>query len=115
MARTVLTKTVAKGNYQSAGTAVTMAAADVGNKNSFPLGSNDLVIAQNSGAAPHTVTISSVADPFGRTGDIAAESMAAGEIRVFGPFTGQGWRQSDGSLYLEANHAEIKFGVISLP
>lgn len=115
MARAALTKTIAPGNNASAGVALTLAAANVADKNQVTLGSNDLVVAQNTGATQHTVTISSVADDMGRTGDVAAEAIAAGAVRVFGPFRGPGWRQADGCLYLEANDAEVKFGVISLP
>lgn len=116
MARTALVKTVAKGNDVSAGIKVTLAAADVANKNSFTLGSGDLVLAFNTDAAlAHNVTITSVADAMGRVGDITAVAIAAGECFVFGPFKGPGWRQADGGLYLEADNATIKFGVVQLP
>ncbi len=116
MARTALTKTVAPGAYAAAGAALTMAAADVANKNSFVANGDDLIVAQNTDAVnPYTVTITSVADPYGRTKDIATESIAAGAIHIFGPYALPGWQQADGSIYLEASNAAIKFGVIKLP
>lgn len=115
MARTLLTKTTAPGGYAAAGGAVTMAAADVGNLNAFVASGTDLVIAQNSGASPYAVTITSAPDPWGRTKDIATESIAAGEIRIFGPFPQAGWMQTDGRVYLQASNAAVKFGVIELP
>lgn len=120
MARTALTKTTPKGSYPSlpigAGTAdVVMTAADVANKNQFPAGGNDLVIAQNTGGSAYTVTITSVVDAFGRTGDIAAYSLDAGDVVVLGPLKREGWVQTDGNIYLEASNAAVKFGIITLP
>ena len=115
MARTTLTKTAAPGGYSSTGAVVAMTAADITNKNQFVATGGDLVIAQNSGASPYTVTITSVADPYGRTKDVTAFSLNAGEIAVFGPFPALGWQQTDGKIYLEANNAAVKFGVVALP
>lgn len=117
MARTDLTKKTALGAYGSytANAAdLPMAAADVANKNQFVANGNDLVIAHNTGAGAHTITVTSSPDPFRRTGDIAAYSLGAGEYAVFGPFAITGWIQSDGKIYLEADHAEVKFGVVAL-
>jgi hypothetical protein len=118
--RTALVKTTPKGSYPSlpigAGLAdVTMAAADIGNMNYFPASGNDLLIAYNSGASTYTVTITSMPDQYGRSGDIATYSMAAGDIAVFGPFKRDGWVQTDGNIYLQASNAAVKFGVITLP
>lgn len=117
MARTSLTKLTALGAYgsYSANAAdLTMTAADVANGNQFTFEGKDLVIAYNSDASAHTVTISSVADPYGRTGDISY-SLGAGEYAVFGPFEASGWLQSDGKIYLSADDASVKFGVVKLP
>jgi len=118
MARTDLTKTTAQGAYggYAAGAAdVTMAAADTTDKNQFTCQGNDLVIAHNTGGSAATITIDSVADPYGREGDITAYSLGAGEIATFGPFKAQGWQQSDGKIYLEASSADVQFGVLALP
>jgi len=118
MARTSLTKTTALGAYgtYSANAAdLTMAAADVGDKNQFTFAGNDLVVAHNTAGTAQTVTISSVADPYGRTGDIDTYSIGAGEYAVFGPFEAAGWQQSDGKVYLEADSADVKLGVVKLP
>lgn len=113
MARTTLTKTTPPGSYAGAGTTLTLTAADVTNKNQFVASGNDLVIAYNSGAGAATITITSVDDPFGRREDIAAESIAAGAYKLFGPFKRQGWAQSDGYIYLEASSVDVKFAVIA--
>lgn len=46
----------------------------------------------NTGAGARTATITSARDEFGRTGDITAYSLGAGEIsKPFGPFYKAGW------------------------
>ena len=113
--RTTLVKTVAPGGYASAGVTVTMAAADIVNKNRFVASGNDLVVAYNSSVGALTVTIESSDDERGREEDITAEAIAAGAMRVFGPFKNLGWRQSGLSyLHLEASAADVLLGVIQL-
>jgi hypothetical protein len=120
MARATLTKTTLKGQYgaYSADSAdLTLAAANVADKNQFVFRPGDILLAQNSGAAPYTVTITSAASKkTNRTGDITTYSLAAGEIAVFGPFDDpDGWMQSDGYVYCEATNAAVKFAVIAKP
>lgn len=114
MARATLTKTTAPTKFSMTGAVVTMTAANVTDKNQFLPSGDDLLIIQNSGAAPYTVTITSVADPrTGRTGDVTALSIPAGQMRVF-RMGAIGWRQGDGYVYLEATNASVLFGVVSL-
>lgn len=120
MARQSLTPVTALGafgTYAANAADFTFAAADATNKEQFTASSSDLIIAFNSGVSTRTVTITSAADPQGRTGDISAYSLGAGEYAVFGPFNGyvQGWRQSDGKMYIEASHADVKWAIIALP
>lgn len=115
MARADLTVTTVPNPYAAAGVAIAMTAADASNKNQFPLTGKEIVIAWNSGATGRTITITSVDDTYGRTKDIAAEAIAAGAIRVYGAGLATiGWQQTDGKLYLEANHAEVKFGILRI-
>lgn len=116
-ARVALTKTNAPGSYPTAGVTVTFTAADITDKNTFVLTGHDLVIAWNQHATdPATVTINSVANTRGRTKDITADSLLAGEMHMYGPFKElEGWVQSGGGLNLEASAADIKFAVIALP
>lgn len=115
MPRTALTKTPAPGPYASAGAALTMSPADTVELNEFIAQGKDLVIAHNTGATPHTVTITSAPDPYGRTGHIAAEAIPAGQIRIYGPLEIAGWMQPDGRIYLQSDSAEVRFGVVKLP
>lgn len=115
MPRTDLTVTTAKTPYEHAGVAVTMTAADVANMNQATFTGSEIIIAQNTGGVSYTVTITSASDPYGRTKDITAESLAAGEIRVYNMRAAPGWQQTDGKLYFQANNAAVKFGIIKLP
>ena len=105
----------APGTNNYTGTVVVMLAADIANQNSFVSTGKEMVIVHNSGAAPHTVTINSVNDANLRTQDITAVSVAADEHRVFGPFKKDGWAQTTNVIHIEANNAEIEFGVVILP
>lgn len=111
---TTLTKTTAPGAYAAAGVAVTMTAADVGNGNRFVASGKDLIIARNSGAVARHVTITSQYDEMNRLGTIANEEIAAGAIRIYGPLPTDGWA-TGGYILCSADHAEVLFGVITLP
>lgn len=115
MARVLLTPTVAPGQYPLAGVAVTETAADTTNFDMFVSTGKELLVAHNTDASSHTVTINSVADDKGRTGDITAESIAAGAIRIYGPFAKSYWAQSNGNINCQSNSALVFFSVIQLP
>lgn len=115
MARTTLTRTDVPLPYASAGAAVTMTAADVANGNQCLANKPALLIAQNGGGAPYTVTVTSAADAHGRTKDITTEAIAAGAIRVYNLLEQPGWVQSDGYFYFAASNAAVLFGILALP
>ena len=115
MARQTLTKSNSPGPNPTAGVVVTMTAADTTNKEQFALTGREVLIIHNTGASSYTYTITSVADPYGRLGDITTQSIAAGAIHTVGPFGLAGWQQTGGYLYLEASNTAVKFGVIALP
>ena len=88
-----------------------MTAEDTSNHTAVAMTDKTVVLIYNSGATTHTYTVTSIADALhGRTGDISAVNILAGEIKAIGPLGLDGWRQTDGNLYLTANHAEVKFG-----
>lgn len=119
MARQVHTPLTALGTktdaYAAGAADLTMTAADVAESEEATHTGDIIVIAHNTGASPYTVTVSSVVDRLGRTGDITTYSLAADDYAVFGPFNTEGWLQADGNLYFEATNAEVKFGVVKLP
>jgi len=111
---TALTALGTKTNVYTAGAAVlTMTAADVTNFEQVTHAGKVVVIAHNTGASAYTVTVESVVDALGRTGDITTYSMAAGAYAAFGPFDLEGWKQTDGKLYFKASNVAVKFGVIA--
>lgn len=117
MARVTLTKTTIEGPFGDYGAGeadLNLQAADITDKNQFKCTGKDIVIAQNTDVGAQTVTITSYADPYGRTKDITAYSLAADDVAIFGPFGTTGWMQADGYVYLEASAATVKFAVVAL-
>lgn len=115
MARTELTVTTLQGAYGAYGANeadVTMAAADVANGNTVEMQEGDILLAHNTGGAPYYLTIDGVADPYGRDTGIEQYDIDADELAVFGPYQFPGWRQSDGGLYIDAENAAIRLGVL---
>lgn len=94
---------------------LTLTACDATNFEQYASTGRELVFVQNTGAGARTITFTSAADELGRTGDISTYSLAAGEFAIFGPFPVRGWRQSNGYQYLQASHAEVKVGVVTIP
>ena len=115
MARTAISATTllgAYGDYSVANAAdITFTAADTVNQNEIVLRQGDILLAWNQGASPYTVTVTSV-ELYGRTGDVSAYSIGAGEIMAFGPVQPAGWKQSAGELYFEANNASVYFAIL---
>jgi hypothetical protein len=113
MARTALPIESAPGSSPLTSEALTWTAADTANGNQFTLTGRELLLVRNVGAGTHTVTFQTVAvdgrqDPLHNT----AINITAGAYVLFGDFELRGFRQSDGKLYVSANHAEIEFLVI---
>lgn len=118
MARVTLTAYAPLGTlgtlYTAGAADLTMTAADASNKQQVVHSGKVLVVAHNTGASAYTITITSTVDYAGRTGDVSAYSLGAGEYAVFGPFDLDGWVQTDGKLYFEASNASVKFAVVDL-
>lgn len=120
MARTALTPQSLPGSTPSLPLAadsadITWTAADNVNGNDVPHTGREIVLVRNDNVGAQTVTITSVADPYNRTGDITTYSVGIGEYAAFGPFDVAGWKQADGKLYLDASAADVFFAVLRLP
>ena len=116
MARQDLTVTSGTSRYPTTGAILTFTAADTTNFERFVLTDRDIVLVWNSGASPYTYTITSTADPQGRTGDITTAAIAAGAIHALGPFALDGWRQSAGGyLHMQASNAAVKWAIYRIP
>lgn len=99
----------------SADVAFTAAGAAFADGASYPLTGRELLLVRNPTGGALTVSIDSVSDSRNRTGDIAAYSIGAGEVAAFYFNRTEGWRQSDGTLHLEASAAGLEFAVVRLP
>ena len=75
--------------------AVSFTAGDSSNDHDFDNSGNDILWVQNEGGGAVEVTIVSVADQYGRTGDIVMSISAAGR-GVAGPFPQTLFNQSGG-------------------
>lgn len=79
----------------------------------------DIILAWNTHAIdPYTITILSEDDEKGRSEDISAYSLAAGEIAVFGVglTKSSGWIDSaTGLITVDVENAAIKWAVLRLP
>jgi hypothetical protein len=111
MARTTITKTVLPGPYAADGVTVAMTAADVTNKNEAPLTGADLLIMRNANGAAKTYKLEGASNIYNRTADLSG-SLAAGALAAFFFNNLEAFRQPDGMLYCEGEHADVKFGLL---
>lgn len=94
---------------------ITWTAADATNKQQVLFNGPKLILARNSHASTaYTVTLTSKVDSRNRTGDVTAYQVDAGDTMFFKIDNAEGWQQSDGYLYFEANNASVLFAVINL-
>lgn len=105
------------GGSPSAGAlTLTWTAADTSNNNMADLTGKEVLLAWNTHASTgYTVTVTSVVDRNGRTGDITSYALAAGEIACIGPIQTEGFQQTGtdkGKIYFQANNAAVKFAVV---
>lgn len=75
---------------------ITLGAVDAVNGMMFPNDGRTLLVVRNADAAGKTVTVKSVADEAGRTGDQVI-TVAAGAIAVVGPLRRSWWNQPSGA------------------
>lgn len=124
MARTTKAKTALLGSYPTlplvalsaafSFSALTGASGSSGNQIDFGDFSKLMVLVQNVSAdTARTITFTSKIDNLNRTGDISAYSIPFGTFAVF-YFEREGWRQSDGMLYLEGSTVDVKVAAFGL-
>ena len=90
-------------------------AADVGNGNYFISTGREIFICRNTAVGAETFTVSSVVDDLNRDGDITTYSVGIDEIAAFGPVEIAGWKQADGTIYIDGSDAGLLFTVLRLP
>lgn len=90
---------------KNAGGIVAPTAADNGNGMSFVNDGDTLLMVEGTGAI--TVTVKSVADALGRTGDVV-QILASGDLGQFGPLDPGGFNQADGTVNVDLTSANGK-------
>jgi hypothetical protein len=112
MARQTLTAKETTGPWPTTGVDITETAANATDKEQTLHTGRELLFARNAGATPRVVTVTSKADRrTGRTGDVT-DTVPADATVMLGPFEVDGFRQSNGMLYFEAAHSDIKWSVV---
>jgi hypothetical protein len=121
MARTAITAQTLTSPYYpvlplGAGTAdlTETAVDDPTDRQTTLIDGKTVILAHNTDVGAHTITFTSVADSFNRTGDITAYSIAAGKIARFGPFKSSGWATS-GQLLIDVSDPLVRLAVVTLP
>ena len=113
---TPLVPIVVPDPYAVAGIVLTWTASGAGAGNSVECTGREILLARNTdGMNPHTVTVDSVNDPFGRTGHITTDTLAANALRCFQLFPTRGWKQTDGLLHITTDDAQVELCVLRLP
>jgi hypothetical protein len=115
MATTLLTITDMPGPYDVDGAAIVWNAGDSVNNNHFPSTGKEIVLVRNDEAGAQTVTIVSQPDPQSRTGDISADSIAAGAYAVYQQFPTMGWKGSGGNIEIQPSDPAVMIAVLRLP
>jgi hypothetical protein len=82
----------------------TMTAVDAANGMSFLNDGQTVLAVKNADASSKTVTVRSVADEWGRTGDVAC-IVSAGGVGILGPFTPAIFNQGDGTCNVDFSAA----------
>jgi len=94
--------------------ALTFAALSAGEDDTFTATGKEILVFRNDGAGAITVTVTSVADPQGRTGDTTLE-LAASTYAISQLFPTVGWKNSSGNIEIVCSDADMKVAVLRLP
>lgn len=115
MARTTLTRQVVDGPFPGAVSAgdldYTYAASDVANGNDFVPSGCDILLVENTDAGTQTITLTSAPGRDRRSADITTYSLAAGDFMWFLFSRLDGWRQTDGKIYINTSDAGVTLAV----
>lgn len=118
-APTALTVQQMKGPFDTIsanGADFTFAAGTITDGDTFVCTGREILLVKN-GTGTNTITITSVADDIGRTGDITTYSLGTGEFAAFGVglTNDKGWKSSAGTVRITVSSAEVTVAVLRLP
>ncbi len=94
----------------------TETASDDTNDHAMTNDGHTILLAVNRAASVPVVLIVSVADAYGRTGDIS-QALTGTTVRVFGPFTPKrNWNQTDGKVNIDVTgtDTDVFFTALSI-
>jgi hypothetical protein len=115
-APTALTVSLLKvNNYavQAGDLTLTPVACDAVNGNSYQASGTEILFVQNTDTSPHTFTVNSVPDAYGRTDtSLAAYSVASAGLAVIQMKQMQGWAGSGQIVTLTCSSNLLKFSVL---
>lgn len=115
MTRTVLPQTALAAAFDAVPcSALTYTPADASNGNRFVTNGQQICLVRNVSGTSKTITVSSVADPYGRVQDLTTHSIAAGAVHLLPRFPATGWKQADGHIWVTGSTVDIEFCVIDL-
>ena len=115
MARTTLSPIASLGAY--AGAMSTFAFTDLGTTSTdghqFKVTGAELLLIRNISGGAQNINIDSVDDDLGRSEDIV-DSIPANGFAVIGPMKLEGWKQTDGNIYLDSTSTALKAAVVKV-
>lgn len=112
MTETAFTITQQPNPFAATGAALTMNAVDTVNGNSLVSTGTEMLVIQNTdGAGAHTFTVTSQADPQGRTGDWSM-SVPLSSFVITQRFPQTGWAVGGLIKTPSSNNTNFKVGVI---
>lgn len=120
MARTAITVQTLTGPFPGTvsanGLDITWTAGDAVNDNSFVATGREILLVRNDNVGAQTFDLTAIADPYNRTVSITSYSLGASEYCAIALTSTRGWRQTDGSVYIDnVSSADLKFAVLRLP
>jgi hypothetical protein len=90
-------------------------ASDVANGNYFTPSPGDFLLIQNTAGVSGTFTLTSAPDASKRLNDITTYTLATLKTACFHYGDLNGWRQTDGTIYVNGSAATILFAVLHDP
>lgn len=119
-APTVLTITQIKGPFDAVtalGFDFAFASSTLTDGDTFVCTGREILLLQNTTGGALTLTVTSVADEKGRTGDITAYSVGAGLFSCVpvGLYNGLGWKSTAGTVRITCSGTGLKVAVLRLP
>ena len=102
------------GTVSATGLDFVWTTADNVNSDQFPLTGRELILINNTSGGALTITLTSAADPQGRTGDITTYSVGIALYSCFWAGNLVGWNNA-GYFYMTSSAATMKYAIIRIP